>query len=198
MGCIQRARTQGATVHLGGERYGTQGYWVQPTIITNTRPEMDIVKEEMFGPVAIIIKFVDEDEVMKLANDSMYGLTASFFTKDLKRGVQVANKLQAGTVWVNCVNMFHPGVPYGGFKQSGIGRECGQYALDTCVVSSMPFIRCAARTWRNADPGLLPATPTSNPSTSTRVNVPVRLPEGARLIDWRIFILSKKAYRCTQ
>ena len=131
---IQRAKTQGATVHLGGEQYGTQGYWVKPTIITNTHPNMEIVKEEMFGPVAVIIKFEDQDDVLALANDSPYGLAASFFTKDLTRGVQVANKLQAGTVWVNCVNQLYPGVPYGGFKQSGIGRECGQYALDTCVV----------------------------------------------------------------
>jgi aldehyde dehydrogenase (NAD+) len=145
MDCIHRARAQGATVHLGGERYGTQGYWVQPTIITDTRPEMDIVQEEMFGPVAVVIKFADEDEVVRLANDPLYGLTASFFTKDLKRGVQVANRLQAGTVWVNCVNVLHPGVPYGGFKQSGIGRECGQYALDTCVVST---IRSETWPWR--------------------------------------------------
>jgi aldehyde dehydrogenase (NAD+) len=134
MGRIQLAKSQGATVHHGGERYGTQGYWVQPTIITNTHPEMEIVKEEMFGPVAVLIKFEDEDEVLRLANDNQFGLTASFFTKDLQRGIQVANKLQAGTVWVNCVNMLHPGVPYGGFKESGIGRECGQYALDTYVV----------------------------------------------------------------
>lgn len=145
MDCIHRARAQGATVHLGGERYGTQGYWVQPTIITDTRPEMDIVQEEMFGPVAVVIKFADEDEVVRLANDPLYGLTASFFTKDLKRGVQVANRLQVGTVWVNCVNVLHPGVPYGGFKQSGIGRECGQYALDTCVVST---IRSETWPWR--------------------------------------------------
>ena len=131
---IQRAKAQGATVHLGGEKYGTQGYWVKPTIITNTHPDMEIVKEEMFGPVAVIIKFEDEENVLKLANDSPYGLAASFFTKDLTRSVQVTNKLQAGTVWVNCVNELYPGVPYGGFKQSGVGRECGQYALDTYVV----------------------------------------------------------------
>jgi len=131
MDCIQRAKEQGATVHHGGERYGTQGYWVKPTIITNTHPDMDIVKEEMFGPVAVIIKFEDEDGVLALANDSPYGLAASFFTKDITRWIKVANKLQAGTVWVNCVNELYPGVPYGGFKQSGIGRECGQYALDT-------------------------------------------------------------------
>jgi aldehyde dehydrogenase (NAD+) len=132
--CIKRAESQGATVHLGGERYGTQGYWVKPTIITNTRPDMEIVEQEMFGPVAIIIKFDSEDNILELANDPLYGLAASLFTKDLQRGVRIANKVQVGTVWVNGVNMLHPGVPYGGFKQSGIGRECGQYALDTCVV----------------------------------------------------------------
>ena len=121
-------------MHLGGERHGTQGFWVQPTIITDTHPNMEFVKEEIFGPVAVIIKFRDEDDILNSENESPYGLTASFFTKDLTRGVQVANKVQAGTVWVNCINTLYPNVPYGGVKQSGIGRECGQYALDTCVV----------------------------------------------------------------
>ena len=118
-------------MHLGGERYGTQGFWVQPTIITNTRPDMEFLNEEIFGPVAVIIKFRDEDDILKSENESSFGLTASFFTKDLTRGIQVANNVQAGTVWINCMNSLYPNVPYGGFKQSGIGRECGQYALDT-------------------------------------------------------------------
>ena len=122
-------------MHLGGERYGTQGFWVQPTIITNTLPNTEFVKEEIFGPVAVIMKFKDEDDILNSENESSYGLTASFFTKDLTRGVKVANKVQAGTVWVNCMNSLYPNVPYGGIKQSGIGRECGQYALDTCVVT---------------------------------------------------------------
>jgi aldehyde dehydrogenase (NAD+) len=141
---IADARTQGATVHLGGKQDHTQGYWIQPTIIT-AQPDMDFVKEEIFGPVAVIIKFENEDDVLESENNSLYGLTASFFTKDLTRGVQFANKLQAGTVWVNCVNTLYPNVPYGGFKQSGIGRECGQYALDTCVIY-FPYVLAAHET----------------------------------------------------
>ena len=180
MGRIQRAKAQGATVHLGGEKYGTQGYWVKPTIITNTRSDMEIVKEEMFGPVAIIIRFEDENEVLKLANDSPYGLAASFFTKDLTRSVEVAKKLQAGTVWVNCVNELSPGVPYGGFKQSGVGRECGQYALDTCIVHTFLITH---ETCQDTNPWPLSVTPTSNPSMSTQVEMISQLPrpEGAHL-----------------
>jgi aldehyde dehydrogenase (NAD+) len=132
---ISNAQIQHATVHLGGERSSNQGYWIDPTIIT-ARSDMEFVKEEIFGPVAVIIKFENEDDILELEDNSLYGLTASFFTKDLTRGVQVANKLQAGTVWVNCMNTLYPNVPYGGFKQSGIGRECGQYALDTWVIYS--------------------------------------------------------------
>ncbi|KAH9958072.1 aldehyde dehydrogenase [Russula dissimulans] len=131
MGEISQAKSQGAKVHLGGERHGTQGYWIQPTIITDTRPEMRIVKDEIFGPIAVVIKFTDEKDVLDAEETSMQGLTASFFTKDLTHGVEVANKLQAGTVWVNCMNTLYPNVPFGGYRQSGIGRECGQYALDT-------------------------------------------------------------------
>lgn len=140
MDCIRQAKEQDAKVRLGGGRYGTQGYWIEPTIITDTKPEMKIVSEEIFGPVAIIIKFEKEDDIFEPESNSLYGLTASFFTKDLTRGVQVANKLQAGTVWVNCINTLYPNVPYGGFKQSGIGRECGQYALDTCVIHSTSIL----------------------------------------------------------
>jgi aldehyde dehydrogenase (NAD+) len=132
--CISEAKAKGANVHLGGEQYGTHGYWIEPTIITKTEPNMKIVTEEIFGPVAVILKFEKEDDVLEPESHSLYGLTASFFTNDLTRGVQIANKLQAGTVWVNCMNTLYPNVPYGGFKQSGIGRECGQYALDTYVV----------------------------------------------------------------
>jgi aldehyde dehydrogenase (NAD+) len=128
---------------FGGERYGTQGFWVQSTIITNTQPNTEFVNEEIFGPVAIVIKFKDEDDIVNSENKSSYGLTASFFTKDLTRGVQVANKVQAGIVWVNCINSLYPNVPYGEVKQSGIGRECGQYALDTCVIA--PFSILTAR-----------------------------------------------------
>ncbi|KAI0280870.1 NAD-dependent aldehyde dehydrogenase [Russula aff. rugulosa BPL654] len=130
MGYIDSGKQQGAKVHLGGERHGTEGYWIQPTIFTETRPDMRIVQEEIFGPVCVVIKFEDEADVMRQANDTLYGLAAAVFTTDITRAFQVAHKLHAGTVWVNCTNSLHENVPFGGYKQSGIGRELGEYALN--------------------------------------------------------------------
>ncbi|KAI0042013.1 aldehyde dehydrogenase [Auriscalpium vulgare] len=130
MSYIECGKQEGATVHLGGERHGEAGYWVQPTIFTDTTPDMRIVREEIFGPVGVIIKFKDEDDVLRQANDTLYGLAAAVFTPDVSRALRVAHKLQAGTVWVNCIMMVHSNVPFGGYKQSGIGREQGEYALD--------------------------------------------------------------------
>lgn len=129
MGYIDAGRNDGATVHLGGEQHGTEGYYITPTIFTNTKPSMKIVKEEIFGPVGIVVKFSSEEEVIKEANDTQYGLAASVFTKDIDRAFRVANKFQAGTCWVNCANMLDMQVPFGGYKQSGIGKELGEYAL---------------------------------------------------------------------
>ncbi|KAF8625142.1 hypothetical protein AX17_006920 [Amanita inopinata Kibby_2008] len=129
MGYIDSGKQDGATVHYGGERHGTEGYFVQPTIFTNVKPEMKIVQEEIFGPVGVVIKFDDEKDVIRQANDTMYGLAAAVFTKDLNRAIETAHKLKAGTAWINCINQLHSNVPFGGFKQSGIGRELGEYAL---------------------------------------------------------------------
>jgi aldehyde dehydrogenase (NAD+) len=130
---IDSGKHQGATVHFGGKRHGTEGYWIQPTIFTNTRPDMSIVKEEILGPVAVVIKFKNEEDALKQANDSQYRLAAAVFTKDITHAIQFSNKLIVGTMWINCANSVHPSVPFGGNKESGIGRECGQYALDRCV-----------------------------------------------------------------
>ncbi|KAI0246873.1 aldehyde dehydrogenase [Lactifluus subvellereus] len=130
MGYINSGKQDGARVHLGGERHGTEGYWIQPTIFTDTRPDMRIVKEEIFGPVGVVIKFEDEEDVLRQANDTMYGLAAAVFTQDITRGIRFAHRLHAGTAWINCINSLHPNVPFGGYKQSGIGRECGEYALN--------------------------------------------------------------------
>ncbi|KAI0059883.1 aldehyde dehydrogenase [Artomyces pyxidatus] len=130
MDFIDSGKKQGAKVHVGGERFGHEGYWIQPTIFTNTTPDMRIVQEEIFGPVGVVIKFEDEEDVLRQANDTLYGLAAAVFTKDITRGIQFAHKLQAGTAWINCVNQLHPNVPFGGYKQSGVGRELGEYALN--------------------------------------------------------------------
>ncbi|TDL22408.1 NAD-dependent aldehyde dehydrogenase [Rickenella mellea] len=129
MSYIDSGKKDGATVHLGGEQHGTEGYFIQPTIFTNVKPEMKIVKEEIFGPVGVVIKFEDEDDVVRQANDTTYGLAAAVFSQDINKALRVAHKLKAGTAWVNCANTLNPQVPFGGYKQSGIGRELGEYAL---------------------------------------------------------------------
>ncbi|KAJ6453551.1 aldehyde dehydrogenase domain-containing protein [Mycena sanguinolenta] len=129
MAYIESGKSDGATVHVGGNRHGKEGYFIEPTIFTNTREDMKIVKEEIFGPVGVVIKFKDEADVIRQANDSVYGLAAAVFTQDINRAIETAHKLKAGTAWINCVNQLHANVPFGGYKQSGIGRELGEYAL---------------------------------------------------------------------
>ncbi|KAK0441787.1 aldehyde dehydrogenase [Desarmillaria tabescens] len=129
MNFIDLGKNQGATIHLGGERHGAKGYFIQPTIFTDTTPDMDIVQEEIFGPISCIIKFEDEEDVVRQANDTFYGLAAAVFTKDITRALETAHNLKAGTAWVNCYNVVHANVPFGGFKQSGFGREFSEYAL---------------------------------------------------------------------
>ncbi|KAF9463983.1 aldehyde dehydrogenase [Collybia nuda] len=131
MGYINSAKAEGATVHVGGERHGQEGYFIQPTIFTETRPDMKIVQEEIFGPVAAVIKFKTEDEVVEAANNTAYGLACNVFSENLSRALRVAHSLEAGTAWVNCAQAGEVCVPFGGYKQSGIGRELGEYALDT-------------------------------------------------------------------
>ncbi|CCM06719.1 uncharacterized protein FIBRA_09010 [Fibroporia radiculosa] len=130
MGYITSGKQDGATVHIGGERIGTEGYFIHPTIFTECKPEMKIVREEIFGPVACVMKFRTEEEALEQANDTTYGLAASVFTKDIDRAVRVAHALEAGTAWINCANQTEIALPFGGFKQSGIGRELSEYALE--------------------------------------------------------------------
>ena len=129
MNYINSGKEAGAKVHLGGDRWGTEGYFIQPTIFTETRPDMRIVQEEIFGPVGVVIKFHDDADVIKQANDTVYGLAAAVFSQNISRALGTAHKIKAGTVWVNAANMLYPNVPFGGYKQSGIGRELGEYAL---------------------------------------------------------------------
>jgi len=129
MSYIESGKQAGATIEVGGERQGTEGYFIQPTIFTSVDPSMKIVQEEIFGSVGVVIKFKDEDDVIKQANDTVYGLAAAVFTQNLSRVINTAHRLKAGTAWINCVNSLHSNVPFGGFKQSGIGRKLGEYAL---------------------------------------------------------------------
>ncbi|KAH0497657.1 hypothetical protein TgHK011_004946 [Trichoderma gracile] len=129
MGYIQSAIDDGAKIEIGGERYGSTGYFIQPTIFSNVNRDMRIMREEIFGPVCVICKFDTEEEAIELANDSNYGLAAAVHTTDINTTIRVSNQLKAGTVWVNTYNSLSYQVPFGGFKESGIGREMGEYAL---------------------------------------------------------------------
>jgi len=129
MSYIESGKEQGAKLHIGGGRVGDEGYFIEPTVFTETKPDMKIVQEEIFGPVGVLIKFEDEEDVVRQANDTLYGLAAAVFTQDINRALETAHKLKAGTAWVNCINTLNVNVPFGGYKQSGIGRELGEYAL---------------------------------------------------------------------
>jgi len=129
MGYIQSGKDEGATVATGGDRHGDKGYFIQPTIFTDVTQDMKIMKEEIFGPVCALAKFATEEEVVRLGNDSNYGLAAAIHTKDLNTAIRVSNALRAGTVWVNCYNKLHWQLPFGGYSESGIGRELGEAAL---------------------------------------------------------------------
>jgi len=131
MGYIESGKAEGAKVQVGGQRHGSEGFFIQPTIFTDVKPNMKIMQEEIFGPVAAIIKFKTEEEVIELANDTVYGLACNVFSENGSRAIRVAHALEAGTAWVNCAQMGETSVPFGGYKQSGIGRELGEYALDT-------------------------------------------------------------------
>ncbi|KAG5476982.1 hypothetical protein LSCM1_05316 [Leishmania martiniquensis] len=120
----------GATVVTGGKRMGHTGYFVQPTIFTDVKEDMRICKEEIFGPVTCVMKFKDLDEVVRRANDSIYGLAAGICTRNMDTALRYSTYLNAGTVWVNTWNDFCVTMPFGGFKQSGIGRELGRDAID--------------------------------------------------------------------
>jgi aldehyde dehydrogenase (NAD+) len=130
---IDSGKREGATLVAGGARadIGTgKGYFVQPTVFADVKPEMTISREEIFGPVLAAIEFADIDEAIAKANDTQYGLAAGVWTRDIKKAHYVARKLQAGTVWVNTYNVYDTAAPFGGYKQSGCGREMSAHALE--------------------------------------------------------------------
>lgn len=129
MAYIDSGKQSGAKIATGGVRKGNEGYFIEPTIFTDVSPDAKIAREEIFGPVVVVSKFKDQEDLLRTANDSFYGLAAAVFSRDISRAIETAHALKAGTVWVNCYNQLNPQVPFGGFKQSGIGREMGEYAL---------------------------------------------------------------------
>jgi phenylacetaldehyde dehydrogenase len=137
---IDIGRQQGAEVVTGGGRAGDRGFYVKPTVLANVGPDARVVREEIFGPVLVAMPYDDLDEVATRANDTPFGLGASIWSNDLSRVHRLIPKLQAGTVWVNCHAMLDPGMPFGGLKQSGIGRDLGRAALDAYLETKSVFI----------------------------------------------------------
>ena len=127
---IESGRKEGASIAAGGEAVSHPGYYVKPTVLVSVKPQMKVVREEIFGPVVVAQRFDDLDEVVKAANDSPYGLGASIWTNNLSAAHRLIPRIKAGTVWVNCHNMLDPNMPFGGFKSSGIGREHGRAVMD--------------------------------------------------------------------
>ncbi len=114
----------------GGERFGEKGFYIKPTIFADVKDDMKIAVEEIFGPVLTVLKFKDLEEVVLRANRTDYGLAAAVWTRDIGKAHRIANEVRAGTVWINCYDVFDAAAPFGGFKQSGLGRELGEKALD--------------------------------------------------------------------
>lgn len=129
MGYIDAGKKDNAKLLAGGNRVGDKGYFIEPTIFGDVQDNMKIAQEEIFGPVMSILRFKDLDEVVDRANKTLYGLAAAVWTRDISKAHAIANSVRAGTVWVNCFDVFDAAAPFGGYKQSGIGRELGEYAL---------------------------------------------------------------------
>lgn len=130
MGYIDAGKREGAELVAGGARHGEKGYYIEPTVFANAHDDMTIAKEEIFGPVQTIMKYSSMDEVIKRANNSPYGLAAGIMAQDVDVVNTLSRSVKAGTVWVNCYNVYDSAMPFGGYKTSGVGRDKGEYALE--------------------------------------------------------------------
>ncbi|HUK25323.1 MAG TPA: aldehyde dehydrogenase family protein [Terriglobales bacterium] len=128
-GYLDSGKTQGAKAVTGGRKKDGKGYFVEPTVLVDTTEDMKVVQEEIFGPVVAAMPFTDAEEITVRANDNVYGLAAGVWTRDISKANRMAQQLRAGTVWINCYNIFDAALPFGGYKQSGWGREMGHEVL---------------------------------------------------------------------
>jgi aldehyde dehydrogenase (NAD+) len=143
MGFIDAGKKEGAKLLCGGNRAGSKGYFIEPTVFDNVKDEMKIAKDEIFGPVMNILTFKNVDEVIKRGNQTFYGLAAAVWTRDISKAHRLTNSLRAGTVWVNCYDVFDAAAPFGGFKMSGFGRELGEYALELYTEVKTVYVNLA-------------------------------------------------------
>jgi len=130
LGYVEEGQQEGAEAYVGGGRVGDRGYFVEPTILTNTSPDMSVEREEIFGPVVAAVPFDEPEDVIAPANETHYGLAAGVFTRDINKAYRTAKRLRAGTVWINCYHVFDAALPFGGYKESGWGREMGHHVLE--------------------------------------------------------------------
>ena len=130
MNYINIGQHQGASLVAGGSIPDTKGYYVKPTIFADVKNDMTIAREEIFGPVMSVIKYSDLDEVIEMANDTEFGLAAGVVTKDVNKAIYLSNGIRAGTVYINTYHMINPSTPFGGFKNSGLGRDYGKPGID--------------------------------------------------------------------
>jgi aldehyde dehydrogenase (NAD+) len=135
LGYIEKGKSEGARLLCGGERIGTKGFFVQPTVFSDVAPEMAVAREEIFGPVLVVLKFKDIQEALAMANSSVYGLGAAVWTSDMKKINTFTTQVKAGVVWVNTYNIVKYNAPFGGVKQTGFGRDLGKDALFEYMVS---------------------------------------------------------------